>query len=173
LDSEGLETLQNISAPDPQKFDYFMEQALSLAKQAYDCGEIPVGAIVVKNDQIIASAYNQKEAQQCCVYHAEILAIQAASKHLNNFRLSDCDLYVTLEPCLMCAGAIYQARLRSVIFGASDPKGGALGSLYQVHEDKRLNHRFPVYSGVQSLVSQGLLQSFFKERREFLALQKT
>lgn len=142
-----------------------MTSALRLAEQAYACHETPIGAVIVKDGQIIASAYNQKEQEHCATRHAELIAIEIASQKLNNFRLLDCDLYVTLEPCLMCAGAIYQARLRSVYFSAFDPKAGALGSLYSIHEDKRLNHRFSVFSGLLENESRNLLKSFFQQRR--------
>jgi len=143
----------------------FMRAALELAKEAASRGEVPVGAVLVRDGQIIGQGHNLRETNQDPVSHAEIEAIRAASKALNSWRLSDCTLYVTLEPCVMCAGAIHQARLARVVFGALDAKAGAMGSLYNVHEDARLNHRVPVTPGVLADESVGLLRDFFKQRR--------
>ena len=144
----------------------FMEQALALARQAAKEQEVPVGAVVVQNGKIIASGYNRKETFACATKHAEILAIEKASQILGAWRLHDCELFVTLEPCLMCAGAIFSARLRRVVFGAHDPKGGALGSLYRVHEDSRLNHNFTVTPGVMEAQCADILKQFFSARRK-------
>ncbi|MBP6217688.1 MAG: tRNA adenosine(34) deaminase TadA [Oligoflexales bacterium] len=143
-----------------------MRQALDRAYDACQIGEIPVGALIVFEGAIIASGFNQKEREQCSTKHAEILAIEEASRHLQNFRLLNCDMYVTLEPCLMCAGALYQARIRKVFFGAHDPKAGALGSLYSIHQDSRLNHRFEAEGGILTQESQTLLKDFFQKRRK-------
>lgn len=143
----------------------FMDQALALAKTAAANGEVPVGALIVHNGEILTSACNTKEASTCPTHHAELLAIEAAAKSLGRWRLSDCDLYVTLEPCLMCAGAIVQARLRRVIYGTPDPKGGAVESLYQTLTDARLNHRPQVTRGVRADESAEILRSFFQGRR--------
>ncbi len=148
------------------KDQQWMRQALDAARAAAAIGEVPIGAVIVYQDQAIAVAGNRREVDQCVTKHAEIIAIEAACKQLSSWRLTDCDLYVTLEPCLMCAGAIYQARMRRVVFGALDPKAGATGSLYQVHTDTRLNHRFAVQGGVLADESTQLLKSFFQARRQ-------
>lgn len=142
-----------------------MRIALELAEEAQKVGDVPVGAVVVKDDLIVGRGFNQREWKQNPLLHAEVVAIQDACARLGSWRLSGCQLYVTLEPCLMCAGAIYQARLDQVIFGATDPKAGATGSLYQIHQDHRLNHRFQVVPDVLSEPSAKLLKDFFKSRR--------
>lgn len=146
--------------------DVFMSRALELATKAAEAGDVPVGALIVRNDEILSEAFNEKEALKVPSCHAEILAIERAALKLDRWRLIDCDLYVTLEPCLMCAGAIVQARLRSVIYGAVDPKGGAVESLYQVLSDGRLNHRPQVVSGVRADECSHQLTSFFAARRK-------
>ena len=143
----------------------YMQQALDLAKQAANLGEVPVGALVVQGDRIIGRGFNQKEGSQCVTRHAEIIAIEEACKALGSWRLPGCSLIVTLEPCLMCAGATYQARFDHVYFGCSDPKFGALGSLYTINGDIRLNHRFQVTSGILALASTELLKDFFRKKR--------
>ncbi len=147
----------------------WMKMALSLARSAIHLGEVPVGAVLVRDGQIVSTGLNLRETWQVPSAHAEFIAIERAANYLGRWRLHDCQLYVTLEPCLMCAGAIYQARLRRVVYGAFDPKGGALGSLYRVHEDQRLNHRYEVCGGCLEADSARLLSSFFSKRR---ALQK-
>jgi len=142
-----------------------MRVALELAKEAASRGEVPVGAVLVREGQIVGQGHNLREANQDPLSHAEMEAIRAGSRSLKTWRLSDCTLYVTLEPCVMCAGAIHQARLARVVFGALDAKAGAMGSLYNVHEDTRLNHRVPVTGGVLADESVGLLRDFFKQRR--------
>lgn len=144
----------------------WMRFALSLAATAAAYDEVPVGAIIIYKDKLIGSGYNRKEAIPCATGHAEILAIQQASKSLGAWRLSDCELYSTLEPCVMCAGAIQQARISRVIYGAQDPKGGALGSLYQIHRDPRLNHAIDVTAGVLADEASLMLKNFFKQRRK-------
>lgn len=145
--------------------DVYMRQALALAAQAASLGEVPVGAVVVEGDRVIGVGYNQREATQCVTRHAEIQAIEEACRTLGSWRLPLCSLYVTLEPCLMCAGAIYQARMQQVFYGCKDPKFGALGSLYTINSDLRLNHRFAVSSGHLEEESSKLLKAFFRERR--------
>lgn len=142
-----------------------MRLALDLAREAQVLGEVPIGAVIVKDGRLIGSGYNLRECARDAVRHAEIDAIGAACRALGAWRLTGCELYVTLEPCIMCAGAIYQARLDRVYFGAMDPKAGAMGSLYKVHEDTRLNHRLPVVSGILADECSGILKAFFKERR--------
>lgn len=142
-----------------------MNYALDLAKKAGELGDVPVGAVIVRNGEILASAYNEKEALKVPSCHAEILAIERAALKLDRWRLIDCDLYVTLEPCIMCAGAIIQARLRSVTYGAKDTKAGAVESLYKVLSDERLNHRPLVTGGLLEKECSEMLTAFFAERR--------
>jgi tRNA(adenine34) deaminase len=144
---------------------HFMGRALELAAAAAAVGEVPVGAVVVHDGQIIAEAANQREASAVATHHAEMLAIERACAALGQWRLHECDLYVTLEPCTMCAGAIILARFRSVFFGAHDPKAGAAGSLYNILADARLNHRPIVTTGVRADECGKLLSDFFRARR--------
>jgi tRNA(adenine34) deaminase len=145
----------------------YMEQALLLAQRAFGQGEVPVGAIVVnEHGYVCGEGYNLRESQQKPTAHAEIIAIEAAAKKLGQWRLTNCTLYVTLEPCLMCAGAIVNSRIKKVVFGAHDPKAGATGSLFNINSDERLNHRFEVVSGVGAEASQMLLQTFFAQLRQ-------
>ena len=145
-----------------------MEQALELAKQAAEKGEVPVGAILVRNDVRIAEASNLREQSGSPIAHAEMLVIQAASEKIGNWRFVDTTLYVTLEPCPMCAGAIVLARIPKVVYGTTDPKSGAAGTLYNILQDERLNHRVELVSGVLANESRALLKSFFQERRHKL-----
>ena len=145
--------------------EFWMRYALSLAETAASCGEVPVGALIVQNSRIISTGFNLREKLKLPSAHAEFLAIEDAARFLQSWRLSDCELYVTLEPCLMCAGLIYQARLKRVIFGALDPKGGALGSLYSVHQDQRLNHRYAADGGCLAAEAGLMLSQFFGQRR--------
>ncbi len=149
--------------PDIDKF--WMQYALSLAEAAALLLEVPVGAVVVHEGRIIGTGINLRESICQASAHAELLAIEEASRVRKAWRLQDCTLYVTLEPCLMCAGAIYQARIPRVVFGAMDPKGGALGSLYQLNEDTRLNHRFQVTDRILEQESANLLKDFFRKKR--------
>ncbi|MFN3696697.1 MAG: tRNA adenosine(34) deaminase TadA [Pseudobdellovibrio sp.] len=145
----------------------FMKRALKIAKLAETKGEIPIGAVLVdKNDQIISQAHNIRELQNSVIGHAEIVALHKAGQKQQSWRLTDCTLYVTLEPCFMCAGALVQSRIKRVVFAAHDPKGGALGSLANLAEDKRLNHRFSVQSGLFAEESSQLLKKFFKMKRQ-------
>ena len=145
---------------------FWMEQALALARQAEEKGEVPVGAILVKDDVLIAGAHNLRERCGSPVAHAEILAIQAASEKIGDWRFVDTTLYVTLEPCPMCAGAIMLARIPRVVYAAADPKSGAAGTLYNILQDERLNHRVELVSGVLAEESGTLLKSFFEKRRQ-------
>ncbi len=142
-----------------------MGQALELAKKAAEKGEVPVGAILVSNDVRIAEASNLREQSGSPIAHAEMLVIQAASEKIGNWRFVDTTLYVTLEPCPMCAGAIVLARIPKVVYGTADPKSGAAGTLYNILQDERLNHRVELVSGVLADESSALLKSFFQERR--------
>lgn len=144
---------------------YFMQKALLEAKKAEKIGEVPIGAIIVKNNKIIARGYNRREIDNDPLGHAEIIAIKKAAKKLGQWRLSDCTLYVTLEPCPMCAGAIVNARIPRLVFGCTDPKAGAVQTLFQIGQDKRLNHCLKVTVGVETNASSHLLTSFFKKLR--------
>ncbi len=143
----------------------YMQEALQLAAQASAAGEVPVGAVVVKEGTIIGRGYNQPIARADPTSHAEIMAMREASRALANYRLTDCDLYVTLEPCVMCAGAIMQARIRRVVFGASDPKTGACGSVIDLFAQTKLNHHAVVSGGLLADAAVLLLQEFFAQRR--------
>jgi tRNA(adenine34) deaminase len=142
-----------------------MRAALVEARQVAEYGDVPVGAIVVCNGAVIASAGNQREQLNDPSAHAEVLALRAAAAHLGTWRLDDCTLYVTLEPCVMCAGAIINARVGTVVFGAPDLKAGAVGSLYNIAADPRLNHEPVVRHGVLAEECASLLHEFFSERR--------
>ena len=144
---------------------FWMEKALVLAQQATEKGEVPVGAVVIKEGKLVAAAHNLREQSGNPVAHAEILAIQSAAEIIGNWRLTETTLYVTLEPCPMCAGAIILARIPRVVFGATDPKSGAAGSLYNIVQDERLNHQVELLSGVCAEESRTLLRTFFKNKR--------
>lgn len=144
----------------------FMKEALKQAKKAYDKLEVPVGAVIVKDGKIIARAYNQKEEKNDTTNHAEILAIKKASKKLGSWRLIDCDMYVTLEPCSMCAGALIQSRIRKVYIGASDEKTGACGSVLNLLEDYKFNHKVEIEKGVLQEECENILKDFFRELRK-------
>lgn len=146
--------------------EYFMKEALKEAEKAYKKLEVPVGAIIVKDGKIIARAYNQKESKTDTTKHAEILAIQKASKKLNSWRLIDCEMYVTLEPCTMCAGAIINSRIKKVYIGAMDEKTGAVGSVLNLFEDYKFNHKPEVEKGILKEDCESLLKQFFKELRK-------
>ena len=145
---------------------YWMTLALSLAETAARLGEVPVGALIIKDNFVVSSAFNLKEHSNKPTAHAEILAIDRASKQLDNWRLKDCTLYVTLEPCVMCAGAVVQSRVSRVVYGTTDLKGGAFGSLYQIEKDDRLNHQPIVTAGVLQEQCATILTNFFQSRRK-------
>jgi tRNA(adenine34) deaminase len=146
--------------------EYFMDEALKLARQAAAIGEVPIGAVVVKDGQIIGRGYNRREIDNDPLAHAELLAVHEASKHLGAWRLIGCTLYVTLEPCVMCAGALVNARIDRLVFGAKDPKAGAVSSLMNVCSDPRLNHRVKnIEGGVRGVEASALLSQFFKALR--------
>lgn len=145
---------------------YFMNLALAQAKKAEELDEVPIGAVVVYENQVIAQGYNRREVDNDPAGHAEFIAMKQASEKLGVWRLSGCTVYVTLEPCLMCAGLMYQARIDRCVYGAADPKAGALGSLYSVNEDDRLNHTFDVTSGVCSQECAAVLRAFFQNKRK-------
>ena len=151
----------------------FMKEALKEAKKAYNKLEVPVGAVIVKDGQIIARAHNLKETKYDTTKHAEILAIQKASKKLNSWRLIDCEMYVTLEPCSMCAGALINSRIKKVYIWESDEKTGAVGSVFNLLEDYTFNHKVEYEKGVLQDECEGILKEFFKELRSFKKNQKT
>ena len=144
----------------------FMKEALKEAQKAYDKEEVPVGAIIVKNGEIVARAHNLKESKNNAICHAEILAIKKASKKLGAWRLSDCEMYVTLEPCPMCAGALIQSRIKKVYIGTMDNKTGACGSVFNLLEDYTFNHKVEHETGILQEECEKILQDFFKKLRK-------
>ena len=146
--------------------EFYMKQALKEAEKAYKKLEVPVGAIIVKEGKIIARAHNQKETKTDTTKHAEILAIQKASKKLKSWRLIDCEMYVTLEPCTMCAGAIINSRIKKVNIGAMDEKTGAAGSVLNLFEDYTFNHKVDTEKGILKQDCENILKQFFKELRK-------
>lgn len=142
-----------------------MREALREAYKAFEEREVPVGAVVVQNNEIMGRGHNRTESLKDPTAHAEIIALSAAANHLGSWRLAEATVYVTLEPCLMCAGALVLARVKRLVFGCFDEKFGACGSLYNIPQDDRLNHNFEVTPGVLEEESKALLQEFFKNRR--------
>ncbi len=145
--------------------EYYMQMALAEAKAAFDAREVPVGAVIVRNGAIIASAHNQREMLHDPTAHAEMIAITQAAEAMGDWRLQDCILYVTLEPCPMCAGAIVQSRLPCIVYGTTDPKAGACHSLFNITQDERLNHQTEVTGGVLAEPCKAILQEFFQQQR--------
>jgi tRNA(adenine34) deaminase len=150
---------------DGQSHDFFMRLALREAEQALAENEVPVGAVIVRSDRVIAAAHNQREQLRDPTAHAEMIAITQAAESLGDWRLEGCTLYVTLEPCVMCAGAILQARIPLVVYGAGDPKAGAVASLFRLLQDPRLNHRAQAIPGVLAAHCAELLSGFFAAQR--------
>lgn len=144
----------------------WMREALQEAKLAYLIGEVPIGAVIVHDGEIIGRGHNLREHGQDATLHAEVLAIQEACEYLHSWRLEDCQMYVTLEPCIMCSGAIINARIPVVYYGARDPKAGAVHSLYQLLDDERLNHQVEVHERVLARPAGELLQTFFRKIRD-------
>ena len=157
-------TMNLLQDRDPDTF--FMKMALREAEKAYDAQEVPVGCVIVHNKKVIAKAYNQRETLKDPTAHAEIIAITQAAAVLEAWRLIDATLYVTLEPCCMCAGALVNSRISRVVFGTTDPKGGACGSLFNIANDPRLNHRLEITQDILKPQCAGILQDFFRMRRE-------
>lgn len=149
----------------PEFDETFMGEALKEALKAGDEDEVPVGCVIVHDNRIIGRGHNRTEALQDPTAHAEILAITAASEYLGSWRLSGCTAYCSIEPCIMCAGALVLARVDRLVFGASDPKFGGCGSLYMIPQEPRLNHRIPVSSGILKDQSAGIMQEFFRKKR--------
>ena len=152
--------------------EFFMKEALKEAKKAYKKEEVPVGAIIVKEGKIIAKAHNIKETKKNAVGHAEILAIQKACKKLNAWRLLDCEMYVTLEPCSMCAGALINSRIKKLYIGTEDPKTGACGSVLNLLEDYHFNHKIEIQKYILKEECENLLKQFFKFLREKNKVEK-
>ena len=150
---------------DPTTDSRFMRMALDLAHQAFRAEEVPVGAVLVQNTKILATGFNQRESTQDPTAHAELMAIRSASMALGSWRLTDTTLYVTLEPCAMCAGAIIQARIARVVFGTWDPKAGACGSICNLTAETRFNHRVKVDSDILADDCRAILQKFFQQLR--------
>ena len=144
----------------------YMKEALKQAQKAYDLGEVPVGAVIVKDGKIIGRGYNSKEKNYDTTKHAEIIAIQKASKKMKSWRLNNCEMYVTLEPCSMCAGAIIQARIKKVYIGAMDYKTGACGSVLNLFDDFKFNHYVENENGILKNNCENILKEFFKELRK-------
>ncbi len=167
--AHGLDERQHTEpgAPDPSFDESMMARALDLAREAKNLGEVPVGALVVRGDHILAQAYNLRETLSDPTAHAERLALAWAGRSLGTWRLEDCVLYVTLEPCVMCAGAIVLSRIKRLVYGAADPKAGGCASLYRLVSDPRLNHRCEITAGVLAAPCGDLLKEFFQERRPF------
>jgi tRNA(adenine34) deaminase len=156
-----------IDAAEQQEDRAYMEHALMLARRAMAEGEVPVGAVVVSDGRIVGEGWNRPIATQDPTAHAEIMALRDAATTLSNYRLSESTLYVTLEPCPMCAGAIVHARVRRVVYAAKDPKGGAAGSVFDLlPTDHRFNHRVEIEGGLLQQQSSDLLRTFFRQRRE-------
>ena len=152
-----------MSQPDDIRF---MRMAIEQAREAEKLDEVPIGAVVVYEGSVIACAYNRREIDEDPAGHAEFLAMKQAARELGHWRLSGCTVYVTLEPCIMCAGLMHQSRIDRCVYGCSDKKAGALGTLYRINEDERLNHRFEVESGVLEEECSALLTNFFARLRE-------
>jgi tRNA(adenine34) deaminase len=145
----------------------FMYSALQEAEKAFEEDEVPVGAVVVFQNKIIGKGYNQVEKLKDATAHAEMIALTSASNHLGSWRLNECDIYVTLEPCIMCTGALLASRIRELYFATSDMKFGACGSIYNLAEENKTNHTIKVYSGLLAKESEDLLRIFFNKKRKF------
>ena len=150
----------------------FMQIAIQQAKIAYQKKDVPVGAIIVKNDKVIGKGYNKKEKKHCSLYHAEIIAIKQACKKIKDWRLNDCTMYVTMEPCCMCAGAIINHRISRVVVGITEPNWGACGSGVDLLNNENLNTKTSVITGVCDIECKKLLQNFFEERRKDKKVKK-
>lgn len=146
--------------------EFFMKKALNEARKAADDDEVPVGAVIVQGDRIIGRGHNLRELKKDPTAHAEIIAIRKACKKLDSWRLDQCRIYVTVEPCSMCAGTILWTRMAAIIFGTSDPKGGACGSSFNLFEQKGLNHRLIVRGGVLKEEAQNVVKDYFRQKRE-------
>lgn len=146
--------------------EVFMQAAIAEAKKAEELNEVPIGAVIVYNGEIIAAGYNMRETSQTTLSHAELIAVERANEIMGTWRLEDCTLYVTLEPCQMCAGAIVQSRIKRVVFGAYDPKAGCAGSIINLLDEPRFNHQVEITAGVLEEACSLLLKDFFKQLRK-------
>ena len=144
----------------------YMELAFKEAEKALEMDEVPIGAVVVKDGEVIGRGYNLREKEQDPTAHAEIIAIREAAQNLGSWRLESCEIFVTLEPCPMCTGAMIQARIKRLVYAASDPKGGTAGSLYNLADDNRFNHQIEVKKGIMAEKSSKMLKNFFKNLRK-------
>ena len=151
---------------DKKTYEFFMGEALKQAKLSFEADEVPIGAVLVHQNKIIASAHNLSITNHDPSAHAEIITIRDAGQYLNNYRLLNCSLYVTLEPCVMCLGAIFHARINNLVFGAYDPKTGACESVINLKSNKNLNHHCTIQGGILEKESKTLLQDFFKNKRQ-------
>lgn len=152
--------------------EFYMKKAIALAKRAFALGEVPVGCVIVRDGEIVARGYNRRNTKKTTLAHAEIAAIDKASKKLGDWRLEGCTLYVTLEPCQMCSGAIVQSRIDKVVIGAMNPKAGCAGSILNLLQMKEFNHQVEIKKGVLEQECRDLLQAFFKDLRLRLKLEK-
>lgn len=155
----------NNNEPIWQQHQFYMSKAIELAEQAYEYGEVPVGAVVVQENKIIGKGFNQTQMHQDATAHAEMIALSAAFETKGSKYLHGATLYVSLEPCVMCAGALMWSKIDRLVFGASDPKSGACGSLFSIHDDKKLNHRFEVIQGILEADAEFLMKTFFAKKR--------
>jgi len=144
----------------------FMKQALKEAKKAYEINEVPIGCVIVLNEKIIARGYNRRNIDKNTLSHAELIAIKKASKKMGDWRLEDCTMYITLEPCQMCAGAIVQSRMKKVVIGSMNPKAGCAGSVFNLLQVAAFNHQVDIETGVLEEACSAMLSNFFKELRE-------
>ena len=160
-----MENISPTSILNTDKDEYYMLEAIKMATRADEEGDVPIGACIVYKDKIIARACNQRELLQDPTAHAEILALTQAAEYIGSWRLHDCTIYVTLEPCSMCAGALVLARISRLVYGCRDPKTGAAGSLYNIVQDERLNHRVEITEGVLQEPCSMMLTDFFRRKR--------
>lgn len=149
-----------------ERDEYFMREALALAREAGTLGEVPVGALVVLDGEIVGRGFNHPIGRHDPTAHAEVMALRDAAQNLGNYRLPGCELYVTLEPCVMCSGAIFHARIARVVYGAKDPKTGVAGSVFDLYAETRLNHHASIEGGVLAAECGQLLSAFFAARRQ-------
>ena len=159
-------TEPEISDEDRKMYEAYMAKAIKLAQKAYVQGDVPIGCVIVKDDKVIARGYNKRNLKKTTLAHAELLAIEQASKKLGDWRLEDCTMYVTLEPCQMCAGAIVQARIQKVVIGCMNKKAGCAGSVLNLLEMPEFNHQVELTTGVMEEECSQMMKSFFKELRE-------
>jgi tRNA(adenine34) deaminase len=164
-DDERIEPRPSKPNPETALDLELMRRALEEAKKAAEMGEVPVGAVVARGEEILAVAHNERETTKDPTAHAELLALRRAAAHIKSWRLADCTLYTTLEPCPMCAGALHAARIGRLVYATPDPKAGAAGTLYDLPADSRLNHTFPTISGLLEAEAANLLRAFFQRRR--------